>query len=218
MHDPVSTQRYLAMSDPDNSSTRTEALFLAGQAALEDNAAAGAVAPLEAFWKAWLADPRLQFVYPEDICLTGLAYGLVGRAAEAEAVFKRARPWSRCYAMHGEVLEHAGDLAGAERIWAEGLRVGPDLSPVYLQRGLSEMRRGDLGLAGADLAAASQRSPHWADPLKAWGDLLAREGRWREALAKYDAALQRAPAWTALRQARAAATREPSAQDAPKGA
>ena len=46
-----------------------------------------------------------------------------------------------------------------------------------------------------------------ADPLKGWGDALAREGRWSEAVAKYDEALKNAPAWTALRQARATAAR-----------
>lgn len=47
-----------------------------------------------------------------------------------------------------------------------------------------------------------RQGPHFADPLKAWGDLLAREGRWKNALAKYDEALKYAPAWAELRQAR----------------
>ena len=57
------------------------------------------------------------------------------------------------------------------------------------------------------LQAANQRGPHWADPLKAWGDVLAREGRWKEALGRYDQALKYAPAWAELRQARDAAAR-----------
>ena len=40
--------------------------------------------------------------------------------------------------------------------------------------------------------------------------MLAREGRWREALAKYDEALKSAPAWAALHQARDAAARHRS--------
>ena len=52
------------------------------------------------------------------------------------------------------------------------------------------------------LALANARGPHWADPLKAWGDVLARQGHWPEALAKYDAALKYAPAWKALQAAR----------------
>jgi hypothetical protein len=68
-------------------------------------------------------------------------------------------------------------------------------------------RHGDLAGAETKLQAANQRGPHWADPLKAWGDVLARQGRRREALAKYDEALKYAPAWTDLRRTRDAASR-----------
>jgi hypothetical protein len=54
-------------------------------------------------------------------------------------------------------------------------------------------------------AEAARLGPGWADPLKAWGDLLAANGRWRSALAKYDAALKRAPGWAELRRSRALA-------------
>jgi hypothetical protein len=53
---------------------------------------------------------------------------------------------------------------------------------------------------------ANLHAVHWADPLKAWGDVLARQGQWRAALIKYDAALQDAPAWLELRHARDAAS------------
>ena len=95
-------------------------------------------------------------------------------------------------------------MPGAERVWAQGLAVSPDLPFAYLFRGISEMNRGDDKGAEADLATASAKAPHFADPLKAWGDLKAREGRWKDALAKYDEALKYAPAWSELRQARAA--------------
>ena len=45
----------------------------------------------------------------------------------------------------------------------------------------------------AKLQAANQRGPHWADPLKAWGDVLEKQGLPQEALAKYDEALKYAP-------------------------
>jgi tetratricopeptide (TPR) repeat protein len=62
-------------------------------------------------------------------------------------------------------------------------------------------------LAGAiaKLQAANQHGPHWADPLKAWGDVLANQGHWSDALARYDEALKYAPNWAALKQARDAA-------------
>jgi hypothetical protein len=69
------------------------------------------------------------------------------------------------------------------------------------------MDNGDLKAAAADLSTASAKAPHYADPLKAWGDVLAREGQWKAALAKYDEALKYAPAWAELHQARDAAAR-----------
>ena len=205
LHGPVRAAQYLALSDPDDSLTKEETLLLQAYAALGRNDVAAALPALQTFWKAWLADPNLQYTYNTQSCLVGFAYGLSGRMAEAEAAFERAGPWTLCYALHGDAFEHAGDLAGAERIWADGIRVGPDLSPVYLHRGISEMNRGDFAHAGADLAAAASRSPHWADTWKAWGDLLVREHRSQQAVAKYDEALKFAPAWAALRQARQAA-------------
>jgi hypothetical protein len=210
MHDPANAARYIAASDPDDPTTKAQALLLQGYAALDRGDAASAVAPLAAFYKAWAADPNLQYVYPNQACFTGLAYGLAGRLIEAEVVFKRVGVQSLCYALHGDVLVHAGDVAGADRIWAEGLKAGPDLPPVPLHRGLFELAQGDLKAAEADVSAAAAKAPHWADPWKAWGDVLAREGRWREALAKYDESLKYAPVWAELHQARDAAARHRS--------
>jgi len=208
MHDPAQSARLLAASDPDDSVTKAEALLLEGYAALDRGDAAAAVPPLEAFYKAWLADPNLQFTYNDNPCFLGLAYGLAGRMAEAEPVFKKPGAWSRCYAFHGDALAHAGDLVGAQRVWAEGLKIAPDLPQVYLHRGVFELDHGDLKAAEADLSTAAAKAPHYADPLKAWGDVLAKQGRWKDALAKFTEALKYAPAWTALHQARDAAARK----------
>jgi len=207
LHDPTNAARYMAASDPDDSATKAEAPVLAAEDDVDRGDAAAAVAPLEGFWKTWQTDTNIQFTFTDTPCFLGLAYGMAGRLAEAEAVFKRMGPLSRCAAFHGDVLAHAGDLAGAERAWDAGLKLAPDLPLIWLHRGLSELNRGDLRDAQADLAVAHAKAPHFADPLKAWGDLLAGEGRWKDALAKYDEALAYAPTWTALRQARDAAAR-----------
>jgi tetratricopeptide (TPR) repeat protein len=207
MHDPAHAASYIAASDPADPVTKAEVLMQQGYAALNSGDAASAVAPLEAFYKAWLADPNLQYTSNAGPCFTGLAYGLTGRLQEAEAVFKRVGPWSLCAAFHGDVLAHAGDVSGAQRVWVEAMRVAPDLAPIPLHRGLFELGRGDLAAAEADTSAAVAKAPNWADPWKAWGDVLAREGRWKEALAKYDEALKYAPAWAELHQARDAAVR-----------
>ena len=83
---------------------------------------------------------------------------------------------------------------------------GPVLALRLYRLGRRLAARGSL-LDGAErlFRTASEMGPRFADPLKGWGDVLAREGRWNEALAKYDEALKAAPAWAALRQARDAA-------------
>jgi hypothetical protein len=208
MHDPADAARYIVSSDAADTTTKAEVELLKAYAALNDGNVAAAVLPLENFYKAWLADPVLQSAYPDNPCYLGLSYGLIGRLADAKAVFTRTGSWSRCQAFHGSVLAHAGDVNGAQRIWAEGLKVAPDLPIIYLHRGQFEMDHGDPNTAGADFAIAAGKAPHFADPLKAWGDLLAREGRWSDALAKYDEALKYAPAWTELQLARDAAARK----------
>ena len=62
----------------------------------------------------------------------------------------------------------------------------------------------------AEFNDANQRGPHWADPLKAWGDLLAKQGRTKEAPAKYDEALKYAPNWKQLHEARESVARQKS--------
>lgn len=202
MHDPLQADRALAASDPDDSSTKLEADLIKVYRALGSNQPALAVPPAEAFYKAWLADPSFQNNNIDTPCYLALAYGLSGRLADAETVFKKTGPWARCFAFRGDVLAHSGDVDGALRVWNEGLRIAPDLMPIYLHRGLFELSRGNLRAAQADLATAHAKSPHYADPLKAWGDVLVKAGRWKAALGKYNEALQYAPAWTELHQAR----------------
>jgi tetratricopeptide (TPR) repeat protein len=59
----------------------------------------------------------------------------------------------------------------------------------------------------AKFRRANVIGPHFADPLKGWGDASARQGRWKEAMEKYSEGLKYAPTWQALRNARDAAAR-----------
>jgi tetratricopeptide (TPR) repeat protein len=58
------------------------------------------------------------------------------------------------------------------------------------------------------LALAHEKGAHFADPLKAWGDVLVKQGRPEEALTKYDEALEYAPNWKELKEAREAAAKQ----------
>ena len=59
-----------------------------------------------------------------------------------------------------------------------------------------------MAAAEEKLKAANERGPHWADPLKAWGDVLVKQGNTKDALSKYDEALKYAPNWKQLHEAR----------------
>jgi tetratricopeptide (TPR) repeat protein len=110
-----------------------------------------------------------------------------------------------CQRFRGDILDHRGDWGGAQQAYAQSVALAPDLPAGYYSWGVALARHNDLAGALAKLQAANQRGPHWADPLKAWGDVLAKEGHWSDALEKYDEALKYAPNWAALKEARAAA-------------
>ncbi len=74
-------------------------------------------------------------------------------------------------------------------------------STVSLHRGPDEVRRGDFAAAQRGLETASAEAPHFADPLKASGDLLMAKHEPGRAVLKYDEALRYAPDWAALRAA-----------------
>ena len=205
MHDPDEAARYMAASDPDDPQTKAEALLLAAYTAMDRQDFAAAVPPLEAFWKAWQASPDLQTTDSDSQCYLGLAYGMAHRMTDADALFAKAGPWSRCAGFHGYALALAGDAADAAKVWDVNVRAAPDLPHVYLWRGMAELQHGDLIAAESDFAAAHARAPHYADPLKYWGDALSRQGKWKDAQDRYAEALTYAPGWLALRQARAGA-------------
>lgn len=208
-HNPAGSALYMAVSDATDPTTKAEALMLKGYAALDAGDVAGAVAVFSQFYALWRSSAGLQALTPDQPCFLGLAYGLSGQKAKSEAVFNRiSSPWSRCYGFHGEALARSGDVAAGKRVWAEGARLLPDLPNVYLARGRWEMDQNDLKAAEADLTIAAAKAPHFADPLKALGDLMAKAGRAKAALVQYDAALKFAPNWSALRQARDAAAKK----------
>lgn len=211
LHDPASANRYMSASDPNDPFTQEEAELQQFYLALDRNDPQSAILPMESLWRAYQTDTYTRASLPSSPCYLAWAYGMTGRLADAETIFAKAGPWDLCYALHGAVLSHAGDTEAANRIWSEGQRRAPDLPWVYLYRGLSESAAGETNSAESDFAASARVAPHYADPLKAWGDLLAKQGHWPLALAKYQQAHAYAPNWPALNDAIAAAKHHPAA-------
>jgi len=115
-----------------------------------------------------------------------------------------------CVRIRALIAALAGDPAGADRWFAEAVRQAPDLPTAYLEWGQTLLVRGDLAGATKQLALSHEKGPHFADPLKALGDVLLKQDRPREALTKYDEALKYAPNWKELKEARAAAAKQKS--------
>jgi tetratricopeptide (TPR) repeat protein len=161
---------------------------------------------MEAFGAAF-ANPIVSSNYPGYNCWIAPAEEMAGHPDKADAALKAGGHFVDCYRFRGDILDHRGDWAGAQRAYAQAVAIAPDLPAGDYSWGVALARHGDLAGAVAKLQTANQRGPHWADPLKAWGDILVRQGKRREALARYDEALKYAPAWVELRRARDAVAR-----------
>ena len=196
LHDPAAAELQLQTTQGDASDPTVSAMahFVRSRLATEAGDAATAASEIEAFQAAF-ANPIVSSNYPGYTCWVAPAEEAAGHPDKADAALEAAGRHVDCYRFRGDILDHRGDWAGAQKAYAQAVAIAPDLPGGDYSWGVALARRGDLAGAAAKLAAAHARGPHWADPLKAWGDLLAREGRWREALAKYDEALKDAPAW-----------------------
>ncbi|HEY6457643.1 MAG TPA: hypothetical protein VIY90_20385 [Steroidobacteraceae bacterium] len=140
-----------------------------------------------------------------------LAYAeaMTGNIASATALI--AQTPNDCYVCvrtRANVAAAAHDAATADHWFAEAVRQAPDLPMAYFEWGEALLARGDLAGAARELAMAHDKGPHFADPLKVWGDVLARQGKTKEALEKYEESLKYAPNWQQLKEARESAARQ----------
>jgi tetratricopeptide (TPR) repeat protein len=157
---------------------------------------------------AWTGESALQTLYGPRLAYAELMNGDVTSAAAQIA--QSPVDCYLCVRVRALIAASAGDPAGADRWFAEAIRQAPDLPVAYLEWGQALLARRDLAGAAKQLALAHEKAPHFADPLKAAGDVLLKQDRSREALAKYDEALKYAPNWAALKAARAAAAKQKS--------
>ena len=208
LHDETAALLHLSLAANDPSDVMAVAVehFVRGRLAAERGDVAQAAAELEAFNAAY-ANPAVFTSYPGYNCWLAPAEEAAGRPAKADQVLATGGRFVNCYRFRGDILDGRGDWAGARKAYGEAVALAPDLPAAWYSWGLALARHGDLDGAADRLKAAALRGPHWADPRKALGDVYGRQGRWSEALGEYDQALRYAPAWPALRAARAEAAR-----------
>jgi tetratricopeptide (TPR) repeat protein len=151
----------------------------------------------------WLHDTS----FPFGRCSIARVEESAGHPDKADGLLNDSGSFLECYRARGDILAGRGDWHGAQKIYADGVALAPDLPAGYYSWGVALAKRGDLDGVMAKLKDAHAKGPHWADPLKAWGDALLKQGKTAEALVKYDEALQYAPNWKQLKEAREALTK-----------
>jgi hypothetical protein len=204
LHDVEDLKLQLEVFDPKDSYAAAITHYVRGRLAEESGDKAAAQAEMEA-WAAANADPAVSAGDTSYNCYLAPAEEAAGNPVRADAALEAGGHFVDCYRWRADILDGRGDWPGAQRAYAEAVAVAPDIPYAYYSWGLALMRHADLEGAAAKLEAAHQRGRNWADPLKASGDLSARQGKWRDALRKYEEAMRYAPAWAELRQAREAA-------------
>jgi tetratricopeptide (TPR) repeat protein len=146
---------------------------------------------------------RLRPVWIQPLLAQAMAEA--GEIAGAEALIS-ATPLDcyLCVRVRARIAAIKRDWPSSERWFAEAARQAPSLPFALSEWGGMRMVKGDIDGAVVQFKAAHHVSPHFADALKGWGDALARHGQSSEALARYNEALEYAPNWKELKQAREA--------------
>ncbi len=208
LHDPAAAELTLQTVQAGDQSPDVSSFvhFVRGLLAEEVGDVTQAEMEMSAVMDLIAANPAIAATWWPDECSIAPIEEAAGRLDQADAVLRSGGGhYVDCQRFRGDILDHRGDWAGAQKAYATAVTLAPDLPAGYYSWGAALARHGDLAGAIAKLEAANQRGPHWADPLKAWGDVLVKQGRPKEALAKYDQALKYAPNWSALHAARNAA-------------
>jgi tetratricopeptide (TPR) repeat protein len=211
LHDPQAAELVIktVKEDPHDPNIAAMLHFVRGQIAVETGDVAKAAAEMEAFGLGF-ADPAVSSNEPGYNCWIAPAEEAAGYPAKADAVLKAGGSFVDCYRFRADILDSRRDWPGAQQAYGAALALAPDLPAAYYSYGIALARHGELGAASEKFKQAHERGPHWADPLKAWGDLLLQQGHTAQALAMYDEAIAYAPNWEALKRARERAAQQKS--------
>jgi Tfp pilus assembly protein PilF len=157
----------------------------------------GAIAAGEPELAAELADPRQRQVGVRQTAPNlAIAYAHAGRLTEAQTLIARTPlDCDACVQARAQIAEVAGDHKGADRRFAEAVRMNPSMPQADTIWGAALLARGDVDGAIAKLEAAYATGPHFADLQELWGEALMRKGDRAGAIAKFAQADLGAPRW-----------------------
>ena len=167
------------------------------RAALELADWARAVSVGEPELAAELADPhQRQVAVRTTAAILAIAYARVGRLADARTlVVNTPLDCDACVEARGLVAALSGDAAGADRWFAEAVRMAPSIPMPETSWAAVLLVRSDVNGAIAKLEAAHSKGPQFADALELWGEALMRKSDYAGAAAKFAEADKYAPRW-----------------------
>jgi tetratricopeptide (TPR) repeat protein len=182
----------------------------AANAAFAQATLAEEVGDLTAAANAWdvyakaFADPVVSVQNSSGICSAAITYEKTNQPNKADAALNAVGALSHpdCFRYKADLLDLRGDWAGAQVWYEKAIQLAPSYPASYYSWGIALGKHKDLKDAAEQFRLANLKGPHWADPLKAWGDVLVELGAPNEALAKYDEAFKYAPNWEQLKEAR----------------
>ena len=177
MHDPASGELALLTTKSEPNDPTAVALTQAAEGMLATELGDAARAVSE--WEAFLADysnPAVAWASYGLHCWVAAAEEAAGHPDKADAILNTAGTFVDCYRFHGDILDGRGDWKGAQEWYRLSVELAPDLPAGHYSWGAALARHGDLVGAESKLKDANKRGPHWADPLKVWGDVLIRRG------------------------------------------
>ncbi len=177
MHEPQAAELSLdtTKEDPNDPTIGGMTLFVRGRLAADAGEVATASAHMEAFAAAY-ANPDVSSNNPGYNCWVAPVREMAGHPEQADALLNSAGTYVDCYRFRADILDHRGHWPEAQAAYAKAVALAPDLPAAYYSWGLALARHGDPKGAMEKLQKANLRGPHWADPLKAWGDVLRRAG------------------------------------------
>ena len=103
-----------------------------------------------------------------------------------------------CIRTRGLIAAAAQQWGRADYWFARAINDAPSIPMAYADWGQALLARGQLDAAIAKFRLASQKSPHFADPLEGWGEALMAKNQSHLALAKFAEAEKCAPNWGRL--------------------
>ena len=128
-----------------------------------------------------------------------LAEAQLGRIADAQArLADTPADCYQCLRARARMAEIKGDNAGADSWFDRAVKSNPAIPFADAEWGQALLERGQPDAAIAKFKLATQKGPHFSDPLEFWGEALMKKNQSHLALAKFAEAEKYAPNWGRL--------------------